>query len=294
MITVKNNCNGTLPPGFYSNFLIVLDWVHNSIYTKEKIIVKWNCDGREQENLWEIFFDQPNIITNENNRNLSINHYRFMNKNLIFNDIDKILPLYKKYDGNLWNRFDLFYESDFKNLRNEYNKAWNLIKIKDTITKEIKNYEKDFKGKILGATVRIPLHYTFDKPEGIPLSNKIKPEEYYELIAEEIIEEYNKNKYDKIFICCDVKFFIDLMLEKLGDDKLIYTSYNRVTNLNGDWNEKKLSFKDEYKLIIIDSLLLSKCDYIMGGSSNIFLGTLFINNNVDFKIFNVLKNLYGC
>ena len=58
--------------------------------------------------------------------------------------------------------------------------------------------------------------------------------------------------------------------------------------------EKGLTFKEEYFLILSDALLLSKCDLIMGGSSNIFLGTLFINNQLKFKIFNILKETYGC
>lgn len=294
MITITNNCNSSLPPGFFSNFLVVLDWIHNSIYTEEKIFVDWRCNGKLQENLWESFFEQPNFLNDKTNRNLSINHYRFMNKKFIHEKINDVLPLFEKYGGCFWGKFELFNEGSFKTIRDEYNKAWNLIKIKDNIKTDFEKYYKNFEGKILGVTVRIPLHYTFDRPEGNPLSNVVRPEEYYNLISEEIIEEFQKNNYDKIFICCDVKFFIDLMIKKLGDSKLIYTNYNRVSNLNGDWNEKKLPLKDEYKNIIIDSLLLSKCDYLMGGTSNIFLGTLFINNSVDFKIFNVLKNLYGC
>lgn len=84
------------------------------------------------------------------------------------------------------------------------------------------------------------------------------------------------------------------MIEKFGRDKIIFTDYKRVSGLDQDWVEKKLSFRDEYFLILSDALLLSKCDLIMGGSSNIFLGTLFINNHIQFKIFNILKEVYGC
>ena len=84
------------------------------------------------------------------------------------------------------------------------------------------------------------------------------------------------------------------MISRFGEDKIIFTNYNRVTGLDQDWVEKKLSFKDEYFLILSDALLLSKCDLIMGGSSNIFLGTLFMNNHVKFKIFNILNEVYGC
>ena len=84
------------------------------------------------------------------------------------------------------------------------------------------------------------------------------------------------------------------MVDKFGRDNIIFTDYQRVNGLDRDWVEKRLSFKEEYFLILSDALLLSKCDLIMGGSSNIFLGSLFINNNTKYKIFNILNEVYGC
>ena len=54
MIEIKNNCHGSLPPGFFSNFMVVLDWLHNSYYNREKIFVNWSC--KSNENLWDVFF----------------------------------------------------------------------------------------------------------------------------------------------------------------------------------------------------------------------------------------------
>ena len=56
---------------------------------------------------------------------------------------------------------------------------------------------------------------------------------------------------------------------------------------------KKLNEIDEYKLILKDSILLSRCKKVMGGSSNIFFGVLIINNNIEYKLFDILKNSYG-
>ena len=119
-------------------------------------------------------------------------------------------------------------------------------------------------------------------------------EDYYLTIVNEIQEEFEIGGYDKIFVACDIQHFIDLMVNKFGEDKIIFTKYNRIQNLNGDWVGKNLPLKDEYFLILSDALLLSKCNLLMGGSSNIFLGTLFINNKINFKVFNALKETYGC
>lgn len=294
MITIVNDCQGTLPGGFFSKLLVVLDWVHNSIYNKEKVFVDWSCKKNLPYNLWDFFFEQPSLEEDNTNRDIIIDHYRYAQRSEVNINLREIFPNYNKYNGKFVNQANLFFDKDFDSVRNEYNKAWELIKIKEPILNKLSSYDDYFKSKILGVTVRIPLHYTYDIPEGVPLSSKLTPIDYYNKISEEIINEFRINNYEKIFIACDIQYFIDLMISKLGEDKLLYTKYDRVKNLNGDWIEKKLSFKDEYELILMDSLLLSKCSYIMGGSSNIFCGVLFMNNKLKFKVFDTLKDLYGC
>lgn len=294
MITIENDCSGGLPSGFFSKFLVVLDWVHNSIYQKEKVYVDWSCKKSLDYNLWDIFFEQPNLDIDETGRELKLDHYRYQHRHLVYSNINSVLPMFTEEQAKLVNKIHLFFHPQFDLIRSEYNKAWNLIKVKDYILESIQDYEKKITPKTLGITVRIPLHYTFNYPEGPALSTRITPKEYYDVISNEVIKVFEEGGYENIFIACDIEHFIDLMISKLGDDKLVYTKYQRVKNLNGDWVEKKLPFKDEYELILKDTLLLSKCDYIMGGSSNIFTAALYINKNSKFKIFDILNNLYGC
>lgn len=293
MIKIENDCNGYLPGGFFSKFLVVLDWVHNSIYEKEKVYVDWTCRGKLDHNLWDTLFEQPNL-SEDLERNITLYHYRFYHNNYAFSDIENIIPNYKDYGGKFWNNPKLFSDQNFQILRDEYNKAWKKITIKDHVNKNINKYLDNFGKKTLGVTVRIPLHYTYNHPEGEAISKRMSPESYYDKIYQEIKDEFDNNDYDKIFVACDVEYFINLMVDKFGRDKIIFTDYQRVNGLDQDWVEKKLSFKDEYFLILSDALLLSKCDLIMGGSSNIFLGSLFINNNTKYKIFNILNEVYGC
>ena len=58
MIIIENDCRGYLPGGFFSKFLIVLDWIHNSIYNEENIYVVWSCMNTLDHNLWDLFFEQ--------------------------------------------------------------------------------------------------------------------------------------------------------------------------------------------------------------------------------------------
>lgn len=294
MIRVENDCDGILPGGFFSKLLIVLDWVHNSIYEKEKVYIDWTCRNKLNHNLWDDIFHQPSLNEDITNRNVTLYHYRFFHSSYTYSKINDVIPLYEQYHGKFWNDPKIFSEQDFQSIRNEYNSAWNKIKIKNHVTDNVDNYHSQFGKKTLGVTVRIPLHYTYNRPEGDAISKRMTPEDYYNLIYQEIKEEFEGGEYDKIFVACDVEYFINLMVERFGEDKVIFIQYERVKGLDKDWVEKKLSFKDEYFLILTDALLLSKCNLIMGGSSNIFLGTLFINNQLKFKIFKLLKEVYGC
>jgi hypothetical protein len=295
MLIIDHDCEGSLPGGFFSKFLIVLDWIHNSIYQNEKVFVNWNCLGKLDHNIWDYLFEEPQLDYDETNRTINLFHYRFYHGEYVYHKIHEILPKYHDYGGKFWNNPKIFTDENFQTLRDEYNKAWSKIIVKEHVNENIQKYLNSFGNKTLGVTVRIPLHYTYNQPEDEDsISKRMSPEHYYEQIYQEIKNEFDSNEYDKILVACDVDYFIKLMVEKFGEEKIIFTNYKRVNGLDQDWVEKGLTFKEEYFLILSDALLLSKCDLIMGGSSNIFLGTLFINNQLKFKIFNILKETYGC
>lgn len=289
MIEIKNVCYHN-PPGAFSHIYTVLDWVHNSLYTNEKIFINWNCgfDG----NLWDIFFEQPNF-SSINDRHLVVTNAR--SKNDVFENINDVIPIYNKYNGYYCNNVNVFQDDQFSYIRNEYNKAWSSITIKDDIRNYVNTFTQKFKdSKVLGVAVRCPTHYFVNSIDSnVFLHNQLDPNLFYQKIISEIETEFIKNNYNKIFICCDVQPFIDLMISKFGEDVILYTEYERVKDLNQDWFVKNTPIEEEYKMVILDSLILSNCNYLMGSSSNIFLITLFINKMVNFKLFEVLNNSYG-
>jgi hypothetical protein len=290
MVEINNHCSGKIPPGFFSNFFIVLDWIHNSMYNQEKIFVNWNCG--DLDNIWPTLFEQPKFDKNE--LSLKINNFRCQYDNkFTINNINEVLPVYNKYNGWFYNNVNFFYDENFQNFRDEFHKSFSTLEINKNIIEKVDEFTKNFDDDILGITVRIPSHYTLDKTDGIPLSNIFNVNDFYEKISEEVICEFNTKKYKKIFVCCDVQYFIDLLVEKVGSESVIYTNYNRIQSLDEDWVVKGLQLRDEYKLVLVDCLILSKCSYIIGGSSNIFLGSLIMNKNLEFGIFDFLKKSYG-
>jgi hypothetical protein len=289
MIEIKNVCYHN-PPGAFSHIYTVLDWVHNSIYTNEKIFINWDCgfDG----NLWEVFFEQPKFNV-DTHLHLKVTNPR--SKQDVFENINDVIPIYDKYNGYFCNNVKVFCDEQFSYLRNEYNKSWSYITVKDNIKQYVENFTQKFKGfKVLGVAVRCPTHYFVNNIDSnIFLHNKIDPNLFYEKVISEIEIEFNNNNYDKIFVCCDVEPFINLLISKFGKDNILYTEYDRVKDLNQDWFCKNTPIQEEYKMVIIDSLILSNCNYLLGSSSNIFLITLFINKTVNFKLFEILNNCYG-
>jgi hypothetical protein len=63
-----------------------------------------------------------------------------------------------------------------------------------------------------------------------------------------------------------------------------------------DWTVQVLpdeEFAHEFRNVIADVYLASQCDFILGGSSNMMLGALFMNPTVPFKLFQELEHRNG-
>jgi hypothetical protein len=261
------------------------------MYTNQKTSVSWTTCT--QENLWDNLFESSEFGI-EDKIELIVNNFRCLyDKTLTITEINEKIKIYNKYDGWFYNNVNIFFDSDFQSLRDEFNKTFSLLTIKKEILQELEKYESEITPKTIGVAIRIPSHYTIDKTEGIPVNTILNPIDFYNKISEEILYKFQKGNFDKIFVCCDVDYFIELLKTKIDEEKLIFIKYQRVQNMDGDWVEKKLKLVDEYRLVLMDSLLLSKCSYIFGGSSNIFLGSLIINNKLGFEILECLNNYYG-
>lgn len=108
---------------------------------------------------------------------------------------------------------------------------------------------------------------------------------------DEILQEVDRyvNKYDYVFVTTQVRPSFELFKKRYGD-KVI--SFSR-TRLPGDEDWKKdvsdAEFEYEVKMAIIDSYLMSQCNFVLSGMSNMLLLSLFFNPHVPFALYDTIK-----
>lgn len=185
-------------------------------------------------------------------------------------------------------------------VRNEINKVINKYLIfNNNILKLLETYNKYFSKYTIGLHIRSSQHYKLtNKYTTQQIINNFfleiekidKPNEFNIFIATSNIKilEYVKDKYPKYNY-----FYIDTLRENFTIDE----KNNREFRLN-DWTKipnYKKSINDYgilkyYTDVCLDLLLLSKCNHIIGGESNVFFNALCINKETTYTIPKLLKN----
>ena len=267
--------------GFFSNFLRVLSWldVHeqNNNYVffvqyndgNDDMTVNKNLDA---PNIWEELFEQP--LTN-NKHSCTIDCY----PSQTLNDYP-----YKKIFSNLndsyyYMKLSIYFENDFPKLIEYYNYLF-----KKYIRPKFQIDESMFEGKsnVLGVYIRRPLHYV-----------DLNFETCIDLVMDEI-DAAQKN-YDYIYVSTILGDIYENLYKKYPTKVLKNDNITRNTTLNDDWVKQidYISLKQIYQETFTDAYLLGKCDFVIGGTSNYFMGALIMHNNCNFKIFECLKNSDG-
>jgi hypothetical protein len=251
--------------GFFSNLLFVL----NHIACAEKIDAIPVIDNKNFPNLynqtddnsWEYYFKPLNNYTLEE---------VYFSKNVIITDFawpkcfptsltnNNLLDIYKRY-----------------------------IHIKDDIIEDFNTYyNNNFKNKLI-----IGVHFR-GKEQRIAASHPFPPT--FKQIFE-IIKYLNQIlKFDSIFIITENSYNLNKFINKFNK-KLIYYNSSRsssnVYNLNPRNSHRYLLGRE----ILIETLLLSKCDYIICGDSNVseFAKLLSKNKNKIYQINNGINSDNG-
>ena len=186
-------------------------------------------------------------------------------------------------------KYSTYINPYFNKLRNSVNKIFekNLIPndwLQDKIDKLYKQHFNDNETYYIGVHIRGSFHFKLDN---IGTKKIIK-----NFITEinKIIE--NKKKY-KIFVATILEPVLKIF-KKTYKDNVIFNEFNRINNINADWNRNSKPIK-ECTNVYLDAICLSKCGIILGGPSNIFQSALFLNNKNKFIIPKVLqiKHLAG-
>lgn len=272
--------------GFFSILSKVLSWldVHeqNNNYV---FYIQFNNDNNnnnngypvnknlDELNIWEELFEQP--LTN---KKYSKTDYHFP-----FHVLNQDYP-YKKIFSNLndshyYMKLSIYFENDFPKLIEYYNYLFKkYIKPKFLIDDSM------FEGKsnVLGLYIRSPIHYT-----------SLNIETYIDSIMDEI--DTAQNNYDYIYVSTILGDIYENLCKKYPTKVLKNDNITRNTTLNDDWDKQIdcISLKQVYQESFTDAYLLGKCDFVIGGTSNYFMGALIIHNNCNFKIFECLKNSDG-
>jgi hypothetical protein len=162
-----------------------------------------------------------------------------------------------------------FYEQIQKNLQFQ---PW----FQEEIQKEvqvIQDLQKAGK-KVLAAFVRSTSHFP-DK--SFTIKDVIdETEQYLEM-------------YDYIFVTTQVNPALTMLKEKHGDKIISFPRKRLEIDTDWDKNVSDKDFEEEVKMAIVDSYLMSQCDAILSGMSNMFLMSIFFNPTIPFKLYEAIK-----
>jgi len=232
---------------------------------------------KEEDNVWDYYFHS---VGNLDGLKIEDIDYKiadiFMCGELDFNLENKFLiNNLHSYDRlKLWN----LEPSTQANHRKEVNQIIKkYVKIKDHITnkvesfynKKVKNNDVDF---VIGAHIR-----GTDKRTEFPY-RQLTIDDYIKTVNE--ILETNKDKKCKIYIASDNNESILDFFITFGKDKVIAFPSNRMPNFIGNTPiclSPNIDKKKHGEETLIETLLLSKCDVIIGTDSNVTAGAAYIN-----------------
>ena len=143
----------------------------------------------------------------------------------------------------------------------------------------------------LGIHVRVPVHHYITSHSNADVM------QYYTSILENIRPITAQENPSVIFVATESQEFLDLMQKEYGSSRIRSLAIPRVVG-NIDWDDYKhksqtISFGQELENALLDMLLLSKCDFLLGGVSNMFLTALLFNPTVRFQLIPFLENHQG-
>ncbi len=139
--------------------------------------------------------------------------------------------------------------------------------------KVIQNLQKQGK-KVLSALVRFSCHYK-------------GPSFEFEDIVNEI--EMHLQNYDYLLLTTQVNPTFKLIKERFGDKVISFERKRLDGDIDWQKNVSDEVFEEEVKMAIIDTYLMSQCDAILSGMSNMLLMSIFFNPKIPFTLYETIK-----
>jgi hypothetical protein len=278
--------------GVFSNFLRVIDWIWYHKYSKCPISINWNgylddiLSLKNIENLNDnLSFSTSNWVESES--------YRLNSKSLVERRLS--IPFYDDYSlrgvrGYFYTNPKIYTEKDFNILRNEFRGLYdNYIQFKDDFLNSEKSNIVDESKNVLGVHLRYSGHYCHNFHEGPRFINN----DFYRENAEFVAKIFEKDKYEYIYVACDVEDFYYEIFKLVPKEKVLRLNYNRIIGDN-DWSERpNIDMKLEVENVFYDFFNLSKTKYLLMSVSNVCFGVLTFNPELNYEFFPMLNNLHG-
>ena len=240
----------------------------------------------DNENIWEKMFypireyNNKDLLNKENKFSCyfpkGIFHYPY--------------PLNNFKDGFICCQYSIYTHPLLPQIRLTYHECYNKFKWTPYLKNHIENNLKLIPNptKTVAVFLRCTKHYSGIK-------------EYLKNTIEEL--KVIMQNYDKLFLVTMINTVVKELTDVFGDKIIFLQDKNMVDTLNHDWTGvfvdntfNSIEINDYTKECVqcfTDVYLASTCDYILGGSSNMFLGALIINPAVKFKILDVFNNING-
>lgn len=200
-------------------------------------------------------------------------------------------PLNNFRDGYIFCNYSIYIHPLLPQIRLLYNECYNKFKWTPFLENHIKNNLKLIPNprKTVAIFVRSPRHYSIGNEK-----------DYIKNIIDE--SKVVIQNYEKLFLVTNNKIVLKEFTDVFGEKIIFLQDKNMVDTLKCDWTHVysgntpsiiEIDYANECIQSFTDVYLASTCDYILGGSSNMFFGALIINPRVNFKILNTLVNCNG-
>lgn len=254
--------------GFGAHFQIVLCLIDYCLDNNIKCFfdIRNTTYSNEDVNTWEVIFDQP---------------FSKVNPQVVISNQFEELPGFSKYWNLGYNSKDRKKFSD-KNFINKYRKICKeYIHIKPDIIKEANDYFASFSSnKILGIHKRGREHLTTGHAKN--QEHLISLDFLFSLIDDQI------DSYDYLFLISDEKNTYLKFKEQYGNKLIIFDDKSQYSDNKVDINY--LPKSDEEKIIslknlIIEILLLSKCDKMLLMNSNVSHMALMFSEYLNYEFY---------
>ena len=212
-----------------------------------------------------------------------------------FKESVKEYPSYLKFGGKGCHKEQFSDLDSLKVVVESLNRQWNKLEFTNKFAKLAKKEESLIFGKkVLSIMLRTTPHY-IDPRTNRPLTD---PNYVMECAIESVRNKIDD--YDSVLVITQIQPFIDRFVQEFGS-KCIFTETQRLKT-DADWKGGRSDahyqmtdkeYELEYQNVLLDVLLASKTDHILGSTSNMFMGALIMNPNITFGSIEKLSDFGG-